>query len=132
MVIEKIEKIESMLLAHQHSVVSGSEPGKALFYLAGQWSKLIRFLDRGDVGLDNHFCENALRPFAIGRKKSSCSCPPPRPPTTTTRSCPGGSLRRNPDSASTMLRYPGIAVGFLDRLPTVAVFCRNRLKIGRY
>lgn len=127
-----IEKIESMLLAHKHLVVPGSEPGKALFYLAGQSPKLIRFLDRGDVGLDNNFCENALRPFVIGRKKSSCAGPPPRPPTTTTRSCLGASLRRSPDSASTMLGYPGIAVGLIDRLPTVAVFCRNRLKIGRY
>ncbi len=63
-----LQRIESLLLAHQHTVVPGSELGKALFYLASQWPKLVRFLERGDVGLDNNVCENALRPFVIGRK----------------------------------------------------------------
>jgi transposase len=42
--------------------------GKALGYLQGQWHKLIRFVERGDLPLDNNPCENAIRPFVTGRK----------------------------------------------------------------
>lgn len=42
--------------------------GKALSYLSGQWSKLIRVLDDGRVPLDTNAVENAIRPFVVGRK----------------------------------------------------------------
>jgi hypothetical protein len=42
--------------------------GKALHYLNGQWTKLTRFLENGDISLDNNAVENAIRPFAVGRK----------------------------------------------------------------
>ena len=42
--------------------------GKAVHYTLGQWPKLIRFLEDGDIPLDNNRCENAIRPFVVGRK----------------------------------------------------------------
>jgi transposase len=42
--------------------------GKALTYLSGQWSKLIRVLDDGRIPLDTNPVENAIRPFVVGRK----------------------------------------------------------------
>jgi transposase len=42
--------------------------GKAMHYALGQWSKLIVFLSHGEVPLDNNRCENAIRPFVVGRK----------------------------------------------------------------
>ena len=63
-----LEKIESLLQTHLHNVVPNSEFGKALHYLAGQWPKLIRFVDDGSYPIDNNPCENAIRPFVIGRK----------------------------------------------------------------
>ncbi len=42
--------------------------GKAMTYLANQWSKLIRYTERGDLPIDNNRCENAIRPFVIGRR----------------------------------------------------------------
>jgi transposase len=42
--------------------------GKALAYLDGQWSRLIRVLDDGRLEVDNNLCENAIRPFVLGRK----------------------------------------------------------------
>jgi transposase len=42
--------------------------GKALGYLNGQWSRLIRVLDDGRLEVDNNLCENAIRPFVMGRK----------------------------------------------------------------
>jgi transposase len=41
--------------------------GKALGYLDNQWDTLIRVLDDGRLEVDNNFCENAIRPFVIGR-----------------------------------------------------------------
>jgi len=42
--------------------------GKALTYLAGQWPKLIRYVENAAWPIDNNPCENAIRPFVIGRK----------------------------------------------------------------
>jgi len=42
--------------------------GKAMTYLDNQWPQLIRVLDDGRLEVDNNRCENALRPFVVGRK----------------------------------------------------------------
>ena len=42
--------------------------GKALAYTANQWEKLSRFLEHSEVPVDNNYCENQIRPFAVGRK----------------------------------------------------------------
>lgn len=42
--------------------------GKALAYMDNQWPKLIRFLEDPVIGLDTNVVENAIRPFAVGRK----------------------------------------------------------------
>jgi transposase len=42
--------------------------GKAVHYTLGQWPKLTTFLTHGEVPLDNNRCENAIRPFVVGRK----------------------------------------------------------------
>jgi transposase len=41
---------------------------KAVHYTLGQWSKLSVFLTEPIVPLDNNRCENAIRPFVVGRK----------------------------------------------------------------
>ena len=42
--------------------------GKALGYTHKQWPRLIRVLDDGRIEVDNNRCENAIRPFVLGRK----------------------------------------------------------------
>ena len=42
--------------------------GKAMTYLDNQWPELVRVLDDGRLEVDNNRCENALRPFVLGRK----------------------------------------------------------------
>jgi len=42
--------------------------GKALTYLHNQWERLIGYLDDGAYPIDNNLAENAIRPFAVGRK----------------------------------------------------------------
>ena len=42
--------------------------GKALGYLGNQWPRLIAHLSDGRIEIDNNLCENAIRPFVMGRK----------------------------------------------------------------
>ena len=37
-------------------------------YTLGQWSYLVGYCQRGDLHISNVLAENAIRPFAIGRK----------------------------------------------------------------
>lgn len=63
-----LSKIEGILLQHLHTVLPGSLLGKALHYLSAQWPKLIRYVEHGTWPIDNNLCENAIRPFVIGRR----------------------------------------------------------------
>jgi transposase len=63
-----LAEIETLLTAHLHAVLPSSLLGKALHYLASQWPKLVRFVDDGHYPLDNNACENAIRPFVVGRR----------------------------------------------------------------
>lgn len=42
--------------------------GKALKYADNEWDRLVRYLDDGELPIDNNRCENAIRPFVMGRK----------------------------------------------------------------
>ena len=65
---EILTQIETLLLQHLHGVMPNSLLGKALHYLSAQWPKLIRFVENGHWPVDNNACENAIRPFVIGRR----------------------------------------------------------------
>lgn len=61
-------RIEGLLHQHLHAVTPGSLLGKALHYLAHQWPKLTRYVENGAWPIDNNVCENAIRPFVVGRR----------------------------------------------------------------
>jgi transposase len=42
--------------------------GKAINYSLNQWDKLVAYLESPYLTPDNNACENAIRPFVIGRK----------------------------------------------------------------
>nr|WP_225616388.1 IS66 family transposase [Methylomonas albis] len=63
-----LAKIEGLLVEHLHGVTPGSLLGKALHYLSSQWPKLNRFVENGAWPIDNNLCENAIRPFVVGRR----------------------------------------------------------------
>ncbi|MBE0550490.1 MAG: IS66 family transposase [Rubrivivax sp.] len=63
-----LEQIEALALQHLHGVLPGSLLGKALHYLTAQWPKLSRYVDDGRYPIDNNACENAIRPFVVGRR----------------------------------------------------------------
>lgn len=49
-------------------VAQQSALGKAVNYLANNWSRLIRYTEAGYLPIDNNPAERAIRPFVIGRK----------------------------------------------------------------
>jgi len=63
-----LAEIQHLLVTHRHSVTPGSLLGKALHYLEAQWPKLIRYVEHGAWPVDNNLCENAIRPFVVGRR----------------------------------------------------------------
>ena len=42
--------------------------GKAITYTRNEWSHLLVYCDDGRINIDNNPVENAIRPFAVGRK----------------------------------------------------------------
>ena len=42
--------------------------GKAIRYCINHWQQLTNFLKDGRIEIDNNLCENAIRPFTLGRK----------------------------------------------------------------
>ena len=42
--------------------------GKAIQYCKNQWHKLSRYIEDGDLNIDNNRAERAVKPFVIGRK----------------------------------------------------------------
>lgn len=63
-----IEQFKGWLDTQVHHVLRQSSLGKAIHYTLNQWPKLIHFLNHAIIPLDNNRCENAIRPFVIGRK----------------------------------------------------------------
>ena len=49
-------------------VLPKSSIGQAITYTLGLWNRLTRYIDNGQVEIDNNLIENSIRPVAIGRK----------------------------------------------------------------
>lgn len=63
-----LARLEAWLTKTLPMVTPKSALGTALSYLRDYWSMLVRYTERGDLPIDNNCCENAIRPFVIGRK----------------------------------------------------------------
>jgi len=49
-------------------VLPKSSIGQAITYTLGLWNRLTRYIENGQVEIDNNLIENSIRPVAIGRK----------------------------------------------------------------
>ena len=63
-----LKDLRKWLDQHLPVVVKQSALGKAMYYVDKQWEKLIVYTTDGRLNIDNNQCENAIRPFVIGRK----------------------------------------------------------------
>jgi transposase len=65
---ETVEEFKAWLLEHKDRVPPKTLLGKAIGYALNQWPHLLHYLGDGRLEIDNNLVENAIRPFAIGRK----------------------------------------------------------------
>jgi len=63
-----VRELKTWLVRMADAVLPQSALGKAVFYILGQWNKLLPFLDHPQIPLDTNRVENAIRPFVIGRR----------------------------------------------------------------
>jgi transposase len=52
----------------QHETMPSGKLGEALGYLITQWPKLVRYVEDPRLAIDTNLAENAIRPFALGRR----------------------------------------------------------------
>lgn len=66
--LTRLEAFKSWLDGNLTKVMKGSLTRKAMEYTLNQLESLIGYCERGDLQISNVLAENAIRPFAIGRK----------------------------------------------------------------
>jgi len=64
----ELDKFYSWLVKRKDEVPESTLLGKAISYNLSQWNKLVAYLKNPYLTPDNNACENAIRPFVIGRK----------------------------------------------------------------
>lgn len=63
-----LDKIQNWVVAHKEKIPEKSKLGEAIKYWINQYSKLITYLEHGQITIDNNRAERAIKPFVIGRK----------------------------------------------------------------
>ena len=62
------DALRSWLTAKRLVLAKADVTAKAIDYSLSNWKALTRFLDDGNVPIDNNAAENSVRPLALGRK----------------------------------------------------------------
>ena len=65
---EKVDDYFAWVKVKYDQVTRNSTIGKALAYSINQEEYLRKFLDDGNIPMDNNYAEQAIRPFTLGRK----------------------------------------------------------------
>lgn len=61
------DTLHAWMLAQRSRVPDGSTTAKALNYSLKRWAALTRYLEDGQLPIDNNYIEQQMRPIAIGR-----------------------------------------------------------------
>lgn len=71
-----LQQLRDWLNTNRNQVLPKGLTGKAIAYLERNWDKLTVYTEDGCLPIDNNACENAIRPFVIGRKNWLFSATP--------------------------------------------------------
>jgi transposase len=63
-----LDGLGEWLRVEQAEVLPKSPAGQAIAYTLNNWAALHRYLDDGDLAIDNNLAERTIRPVAVGRK----------------------------------------------------------------
>jgi hypothetical protein len=61
-------QMHEWLINHRLKIADGSAAAKAMDYSIKRWDALVRYLDDGQLPIDNNHIENTIRPIALGKK----------------------------------------------------------------
>jgi transposase len=61
------DALHQWLVQQRQKVPDGSATAKAIDYSLNRWAALTRYIDDGDLPVDNNWVENQIRPIALGR-----------------------------------------------------------------
>jgi hypothetical protein len=62
-----LEQLHAYLLKIEEQLLPKSDAGQAVSYVLKNWTALIRYLEDGDLAIDNNHTERSLRGLAVGR-----------------------------------------------------------------
>lgn len=62
------DALHTWLIEQRPKLAKADVTAKAIDYALSNWAGLTRYLDDGNVPIDNNAAENAVRPLAVGRK----------------------------------------------------------------
>ena len=65
---EILDELKKYLDEKRNKVPPKSPIGKAIAYTLNLWDKLIIYVNHGEIEMDTNLVENAIRPFALGRR----------------------------------------------------------------
>jgi len=63
-----LNDLKDWLDTHVIKILKGGKTRVAMEYTLNQWSTLVGYCDHGYLNISNILAENAIRPFAVGRK----------------------------------------------------------------
>lgn len=63
-----LQQLWEWLEKSKDTIPQESYLGKAIHYTLNQWPKLIKYIEDGQLNIDNNRAERAVKPFVIGRK----------------------------------------------------------------
>ena len=66
--VPKLLKLKQWLDQKQPKVAPDTLTRKAINYMINQWDHLIGYCEHGQLRISNVLAENAIRPFAVGRR----------------------------------------------------------------
>ena len=64
------DALHQWMRQQRQKIPDGSATAKAIDYSLNRWAPLTRYIDDGDLPIDNNWVENQIRPIALGRNNS--------------------------------------------------------------
>jgi hypothetical protein len=62
------DALHQWLRQQRQKVPDGSATARAIDYSLKRWTALVRYIDDGELPIDNNWVENRIRPIALGRQ----------------------------------------------------------------
>jgi len=62
-----VEALHEWLIGQRATLTNSTRTARAIDYSLKRWDALVRYLENGDLPIDNNWVENQIRPWALGR-----------------------------------------------------------------